>query len=887
MSKNSSRRALLVRPILAAVEAVERRVLLHAEFAAAVNYTVGTDPQDIAIVDVNADTKLDLVVANQNTLNISVLLGNGDGTFGAKTDFAAPDNPSSLAVGDVNGDTLPDVVLGIFGDKVAVMLNAGNGTFGAGTAYNAGNDVEDVSLADMNGDTKLDIVSSGPIGDTLTDGYFGVMLNDGFGAFGAITPFTVDGDSAGNAVGDLNGDSVLDVVTANRAANTVTVSLRAANGTVSSRIDYGVADFPYSVALADLTGDGKLDIAVASTNTSGSIGKVSVLKNTGDGTYSPATGFDGGHFSQFVTTGNFDGDSDVDVVAVNPSSDNVSVLLNGGTGTLGAATNFDTGDQPSAAAVADLNGDGKPDIVTTNVASDNISVLINTGDEHDGGSTGVPDLVPSFGKITLPSVFVPGDKASVSVVLTNAGDTKATGHVNVTLYASLDGTLDDNDVLLDTGSTLSNKAISIAGDGKTKTLTGKFTADTTLVPGTYFLIAGIDSTDITENLANNGVVTTDTFQSTQTFGAVGTRKNVKYSYADADGTTVAWSLAGPGTGTVTFLGGVASVVVDGATGKSKVVVTTKGGTGDGENETDVNDFTVNGDVASIAGKGLNILNSLTVNGSVKTVTLEDVRGQTQDVAIAFNGSAVVSLTADDIVDATITSSAPIKSLKFDGWDAVSFGTDTITAPWIGAISGVENLGARLTLSGANAPRETALSSVKLGGGVLANWVIGGNVGTIDAKGSVVDGWVGNISGTLKTLKVGVDFLGDLAAEAITTFTVGGNVTGAFVLAGANFGADNTLGTVDDSYAVGTIKVISIKGAVTTSIFAAGLNVLNSTTIGDADDALLDGGKISSITAKGAVDASSRFLAAALPRTAKLGGVTLVTEIDEHFSLLNA
>src|SRR5262245_50959800 len=97
------------------------------------SYDVGNDPSSVALADLNADGRPDLAVANAQSATVSILLGNGDGTFGTRTDLAVASHPRSVAIADLDADGRPD--LAVAGGVVSVMLGNGDGTFGARTDY--------------------------------------------------------------------------------------------------------------------------------------------------------------------------------------------------------------------------------------------------------------------------------------------------------------------------------------------------------------------------------------------------------------------------------------------------------------------------------------------------------------------------------------------------------------------------------------------------------------------------------------------------------------------------------------------------------------------------------------------------------------------------------
>jgi hypothetical protein len=127
-------------------------------FGAKTDFGTGADPNSVAIGDLNGDGKPDLAVANEPSNTVSVLLGNGDGTFGAKTDFGTGASPNSVAIGDLNGDGKPDLaVANYLANTVSVLLGNGDGTFGAKTDYGTGAGASSVAIGDLNGDGKPDL----------------------------------------------------------------------------------------------------------------------------------------------------------------------------------------------------------------------------------------------------------------------------------------------------------------------------------------------------------------------------------------------------------------------------------------------------------------------------------------------------------------------------------------------------------------------------------------------------------------------------------------------------------------------------------------------------------------------------------------------------------
>ena len=333
----------------------------------------GTKPYSVAAADVNGDGIPDLVVANKFGNSVSVLLGNGNGTFQAQQTFStgANSDPVSVAVADVNGDGKPDlVVANSFNSTVGVLLGNGNGTFAAQQTFATGASPYSVAVADVNGDGKPDLIVANVVGNTV-----GVLLGNGNGTFQSQQTFSAGG-AASVAVADVNGDGKPDLIVANYFSYNVGVLLGNGNGTFQAQQTFatGAGSDPTSVAVADVNGDGKPDLIVANFNGS----SVSVLLGNGNGTFQAQQTFSTGANSHplSVAVADVNGDGKPDLIVANASSDSVSVLLGNGNGTFAAQQTFATGSSPFSVAVSDVNGDGKADLVVATRGGNSVSVLL-------------------------------------------------------------------------------------------------------------------------------------------------------------------------------------------------------------------------------------------------------------------------------------------------------------------------------------------------------------------------------------------------------------------------------------------------------------------------------------------------------------------------------
>lgn len=339
------------------------------------------------IGDFNGDGIPDLLLASNNSGKISVLLGNGDGTFQAAKDSATSEIISSLQIGDFNDDGKLDVaILGQNG--ISILLGNGDGTFQQGAIYAAPESNENgIAVSDFNEDGRLDIVLSSVCAGTQVS-CVEVFLGNGDGTFQASPNFSYNPSDAYivSNVGDFNGDGNPDLVLFGRSLelstpSTIAVLLGNGDGTFQTpqSISISPSDLGISGTMVDdFNHDGKADLAVVSGNAEYPEQQaiITVLLGNGDGTFRNPEIYALGVLNLSVCMGDFNGDGNIDFAAAGQQG--VLTLLGKGDGTFSQSLQtYPLSANPTRLLVGDLNGDGKPDLAAANGGS-YLSVLLNT-----------------------------------------------------------------------------------------------------------------------------------------------------------------------------------------------------------------------------------------------------------------------------------------------------------------------------------------------------------------------------------------------------------------------------------------------------------------------------------------------------------------------------
>jgi len=294
-------------------------------------FVTGNCPCSIALGDINGDGKLDLAVANYTDNTVTILLGNGDGTFlrGSGSAPSVGAGPTAVAMGDFNGDKNLDLVVANSVDNaLTVLLGNGDGTFTLASSPPAVGTPFGLGVGDFNGDGKLDVAVANFDISTVT-----ILLGNGDGTFTpAPSPPATSGTTL--AVGDFNGDGKLDLAMTDRGDSTVTVLLGNGDGTLIpiNQCCGTSVSFTHTLGMTagDFNGDGKLDLDVAIQDLQPMfpVDYVAILLGKGDGTFAP-TDFSlllpDDPFSLVV--GDFNGDGKLDFATASDPYSYIPVLL--------------------------------------------------------------------------------------------------------------------------------------------------------------------------------------------------------------------------------------------------------------------------------------------------------------------------------------------------------------------------------------------------------------------------------------------------------------------------------------------------------------------------------------------------------------------------------
>ncbi len=816
------------------------------DFAAKVDVTAGSGPYGVSIGDIDGDGKSDLAVANYTDGTVSVLRNTGSSgtiSFATKIDFTAGTNPYVVAIGDIDGDGLLDLVVANRNStSVSVLRNtstSGNISFAASVDFTTGSAPVSVAIGDLDGDGKPDLAVANNNAASVS-----VLRNTGSNgtiSFATKVDYTTGSNPYNVAIGDIDGDGKPEIVVTNYTATSVSVFLNTGSlGNISfaAKSDFTVGTDPSSVAIGDIDGDGKPDIAVTNFLSD----NLSVLRNTGStGSISFATKVDFAtrQSPNGIAIGDIDGDGKADLTTANANAASASVLRNiGSSGTINFDTRVDlssgTNNLPQAVAVGDIDGDGKPDIAIANYTTNNVAVIRNTPQFPTITSTGTLSAVTttygtasantSFSTsgsglnagitVTAPTGFEVSTAASSgfagSIVVGAAGTVTATTVYVRIVSTTVPGNYSGNVVLSSTGATSVNvatvsstvyaKELTIAGlAGSNKVYDGSSTA----TPSGTATLSGVITADVS-NVTLGGTVT-----SVFANANIGTAKAITVS-----GYTISGSAAG--NYTLTQPAGLSAditakeLTVTGLSAGNKVYDATTAATLNGTAALN-GVITADASNVTLGGTASAVFASATV-GTVKAIT---VSGYTISGSAAGNYSLTqpAGLTADITAKELTVTGLSAGNKVYDATTAATLNGTAALNGVITADASNVTLGGTATAVFANATVGTVkaitVSGYTISGSAAGNYSLTqptGLTANITAKELTITGITASnkiYDGTTTAILSGTAALSGVVTADASSVTLGGTVIADFA-----------------SATVGTAKAVTVSGYTISGTAAA-------------------------------------------------------------------
>ncbi len=326
--------------------------------------------------DFNKDGKMDVAVVDPNAAALTIFLGNGDGTFTKGTSYTTGNRPMAVVAFDANNDGSLDLaVANSNSNSVSSFLGVGDGTFTLAATIGTGIiPATSIAAGNLDGDGKIDLAVA-----SANLGAFGVLPGLGNGNFASVRlgTYAANFPSGGVAIADLDGDGKMDLVFSGQPG-----SFYRGKGDLTFQNPVTLDTSGHSsIAIADLNGDGHNDVVLCGSLTTGS----SVVLSDGHGGFLPPKRyaqppFAGDPYSSLVAVADLHGDHKLDVITVSNVGGAVQVIRGNGDGTLQGAFAYDFNGSTivESQAVGDFNGDGKADIAVLD-ASGKLGVLLNTG----------------------------------------------------------------------------------------------------------------------------------------------------------------------------------------------------------------------------------------------------------------------------------------------------------------------------------------------------------------------------------------------------------------------------------------------------------------------------------------------------------------------------
>jgi uncharacterized repeat protein (TIGR01451 family) len=475
-------------------------------FGAAASFPTGNMPVSSVAADFDDDGNIDLAIAGETSNDVAVLMGNGEGEFSPPVVFAAGSAPQNVDVGDLNGDGNPDLVVANYlSENISVLLGDGGGGFEAAVGFGVGSSPRWVRVADLNGDGKPDLAVAN--GDNV-----GILLNNrettpaASASFTAPVNFPTGAGPVMVAVADVNGDGVIDLLTANAAD--VSVLFGDGDGTFGAAAQHAAGGGPNSVTLADFNADFIPDLAVAN----GTSNEVSVLLGNGAGGFGAPTQLPAQGAPHSVMAMDLNQDFKPDLIAANRDSGTISLWYNTCDTTcpvasFAPAVHLDIGPVPESLALADFDGDDKVDI-TGALAGGGVSVLANScGVTTDLAVTVAVSPAPVARGTDLTYTLTVANNGPADAHQVRVSDTLAAGLTVESCFATGGGVV---------GGTGSNRTITFPSlaAGATESITLTVQVDCSISDGILLGNAASIGSSVFDAIPGNNSATIETLTTT-------------------------------------------------------------------------------------------------------------------------------------------------------------------------------------------------------------------------------------------------------------------------------------------------------------------------------------------------------------------------------------
>lgn len=360
-------------------------------FTGVIALSTAKAPRRLRVADVNADGKPDLLTVNRDSNSLSLFKGLGNGRFAPKSDIMVSTSPRDFAIGDLNNDGIADLASADLGaNAVSLVLATAPGAYGAVMPLAPGNQPSRVAIGDLNGDGLNDLaVALDSVGTIVVLRQTAGMA----GSFDAPIDLGTGGVARILEVADVNADGFADLIYSNLGSARLSIRFqdRTNPGTLLPAFDVPMGPSPAGLTLADLDGNGLLDVAVADDIADA----VVVALQTAPGVLNVTGPFVAGNGASSVIAADINADGTLDLATANENGNTLAVLLGTGGGGFGTATEISAGARPRSIGAADVNGDGRVDLLSLNPVTGSGIDTLTVLSQASTGPAGVFNTAPS------------------------------------------------------------------------------------------------------------------------------------------------------------------------------------------------------------------------------------------------------------------------------------------------------------------------------------------------------------------------------------------------------------------------------------------------------------------------------------------------------------